>query len=103
MQKYRDKLRKPSEKQVEYARSLGIDPMGKSFRFLSAEIDDVLEMKAYQYIDEQNLNPGDKVKYIGPREDIPKELIISTIGKNGFIYFKGIKKYCRPWYVERVN
>lgn len=96
-------LRQPSEKQISLARSLGLDVQGKSFRVLSAEITDALELKAFATIDNLGLQPGDSVNYIGPRDDLPKRLTVSTIGKNGFIHFRKTSKYCRPWDLQLVS
>lgn len=90
-------LRQPSEKQITLALSLGLDVRGKSFRVLSAEITDALELKAFTTIDNLKLHPADSVNYIGPREDMPRRLTVSTIAKNGFIHFRKTSKYCRPW------
>jgi hypothetical protein len=91
----------PTERQVEYARGLGIDPEGKSARVLSAEIQDQLEAAAQAMIEERGIRKGVKVRYIGSRTDLPSNLIVSTVSKNGFVYFKRTAKYCRPWNVER--
>jgi hypothetical protein len=47
-----------------------------------------------------HLESGLEVKYVGNRGDLPRNLTISSIGKNGFIYFKGTSKYCRPWDIK---
>jgi hypothetical protein len=90
----------PSQRQAEYARSLGIDPDGKSARVVSAEIQDQLEAAARIQVEERGLRPGTRVRYIGPRSDMPRSLTVSTIGRNGFVFFKRTPKYCRPWYLE---
>lgn len=89
----------PSERQADYARSLGIDPDGKSSRVVSAEIQDELEAAAQAVAEERGLRPGIRVRYTGPRSDLPRSLTISTIGRNGFVFFKRTPKYCRPWYL----
>ena len=93
-------LRQPTKKQIELAKSLGIITKGKSFRVLSAEIADKIELNSFEYIEQMYLKPGLEVKYVGNRIDFPRDLTISSIAKNGFIYFKGISKYCRPWNVK---
>jgi hypothetical protein len=90
----------PSQRQADYARSLGIDPEQKSARVVSAEIQDQLEAAARIQVEERGLRPGVRVRYIGPRTDMPRSLTVSTIGRNGFVFFKGTSKYCRPWYLE---
>jgi hypothetical protein len=97
------KLRQPSEAQIEFAKSLGISIKGKSFRVLSAEIADKLELNSFDSIAKNYLKPGLKVKYIGENPLMPKSLEISTIGKNGYIYFKKTNKYCRPWNIELIK
>lgn len=95
-------LRQPTEKQKELADSLGINTEGKSFRILSAEIGDVLELKSFATIEKNRIKAGTKVKYIGLRDDMPQKLIVSSVGKNGYLYFRGAAKYCRPWDIEPI-
>ena len=95
--------RQPTKKQIELAESLGIIAKGKSFRVLTAEITDKIELNSFKYIEQMHLKPELEVKYIGNRIDFPRDLTISSIGKNGFIYFKGTSKYCRPWNIKIKN
>lgn len=95
-------LRQPTEKQKELANSLGINTEGKSFRILSAEIGDVLELKSFATVKKNRIRAGTKVKYIGSRDDMPQKLAVGSVGKNGYLYFKGTAKYCRPWDVESI-
>ena len=94
-------LRQPTDKQVQYAAALGIDINGKSFRVLSAEIADTLELKSHETIRTLKLKRGMRVRYAGPRDDMPRELVVSAIGENGYVYFRGTSKYCRPWHLTR--
>ena len=96
-------VRQPTQKQLEYAASLGIDTRGKSFRVVAAEIADSLEIAAQKSIRAMKLAPGVRVRYIGAREDLPSQLVVSALGANGFVYFRGTPKYCRPWNVERIK
>ena len=96
-------VRKPTNKQIKYAKDLGIATKDKSFRVLSAEIEDKLEMNSFEYIEKMKLKPGMKVKYIGNRKDLPIYLTISSIAKNGFVFFKGSSKYCRPWNIIAIK
>ena len=96
-------VKKPTNKQIKYAKDLGIEIQGKSFRVLSAEIEDKLEMNSFEYIEKMKLKPGMKVKYIGNRKNLPIYLTISSIAKNGFVFFKGSSKYCRPWSIIAVK
>ena len=97
------KLRMPTEKQLKLAVSLGLRVEDKSFRVLSAEISDAIELKSFKIIESENIRAGMEVQYIGSRDDIPKNLVVSTVAKNGFIYFKGTHKYCRPWDVKVIK
>ena len=97
------KLRLPTEKQIKLAKSLNIDIKGKTFRVLSAEIADTLEVKSFKFIQDNKIKPGTKVEYTGIRNDLPKELIVSSIGKKGYVYFKKTNKYCRPWELKKKN
>lgn len=94
-------LRQPTDKQFEFATALGIDAKGKSFRILSAEIADTLELKSHESIRTLRLKRGTRVRYAGPREDMPRDLVVSAIAQNGYVYFKGTSKYCRPWHLTR--
>ena len=96
-------VRPATDRQIQYAESLGIDPEGKSFRVLSAEIEDVLEARAIATMEELEIEPGDIVRYVGDRDDLPEELVVSSFGADGYLHFRGTKKYCRPWFVEPVS
>ena len=93
-------LRQPTKKQITLANSLGIITKDKSFRVLTAEIADKIELNSFECIEQMHLESGLEVKYVGDRVDFPRDLTISSIGKNGFIYFKGTSKYCRPWGIK---
>jgi len=93
-------FRQPTKKQIKLANSLGIITKDKSFRVLTAEIADKIELDSFKYIEQMHLKSGLEVKYVGNRVDFPRDLTISSIGKNGFIYFKGTLKYCRPWNIK---
>jgi len=97
------KLREPTEKQLKLAESLEIATQGKSFRVLSAEITDALEVKSFSFVGENGIKSGIKVRYLGLREDMPRDLVVSTVAKSGYLYFKGTSKYCRPWEVQVVE
>ncbi len=96
-------LRQPTDKQLEYGAALGIDVNGKSFRVLSAEIADTLEIKSYEAIRKLKLKRGTRLRYAGPRDDMPKDLVVSAIAQNGYVYFRGTPKYCRPWHLTRED
>lgn len=90
----------PTDKQIELAKSLNIKVEGKSYRVISAEIADRIEIESFNRVKKMGLKPGCKVEYVGPRKDLPKTLIVSSIGINGYVYFKGTSKYCRPKYLK---
>ena len=94
------KLREPTEKQIQLAESLGIRSRGKSFRVLSAEIADALELKSFKTVEDNGIASGVEVEYIGARDDMPRRLLVSTVAKTGYLYFRGTSKYCRPWDVR---
>ena len=91
----------PSAAQIEFARSLGIDPTGHSARVMAALIQDRLEQKATVIARQRGISAGVRVRYNGPRADMPKTLVVSTISRNGFVFFRRSHKYCRPWFLER--
>jgi hypothetical protein len=93
-------LRRPTDKQNALAKSLGLSTEGKSFRVLTAEITDALEIKSFAVVKEYGLASGVEVEYVGPRTDMPSLLVISTVAANGYLYFKGTSRYCRPWEVR---
>ena len=93
-------LRQPTQKQISLAKSLGLSVRGESFRVLSAKIADTLEVRAFETVHEQGIRPGIKVEYVGDRSDMPERLIVSTVARNGYLFFRGTPKYCRPWDVH---
>ena len=97
------KLRQPTPKQIALAASMGIPTNGKTFRVLSAEIADAMELKSFKTTESKGIKPGAKAEYVGNRKDMPKTLVVSTVALNGFIYFKGTSKYCRPWDLKIIN
>ena len=53
----------PTESQIEYAKSLGIDVSRESKRVASAKIQDQLEKNNLSALKSLNLKPGDRVFY----------------------------------------
>lgn len=97
-------IRRPTDRQIAAAKKLGIEYEGMSFRVISAHIGDELDRRADDHVRNHGLKPGMKVKYTGARLDMPGILVISTYGRNCFLYFKGgISAYCRPWDVVPVQ
>ena len=93
-------LRQPTPKQVAFAQSLGLNTADKSFRVVSAEIADSLEVKSFDHIERAGIASGMTVEYVGPRDDMPSRLTVSTIAPTGYLYFRRTSKYCRPWDVR---
>ena len=91
----------PSTAQIEYAKSFGIDPTGHSARVVAALIQDRLEQKANVIAQQRGISAGVRVRYNGLRTPMPKTLVVSTVSRNGFVFFRHCHKYCRPWFLER--
>ena len=85
-------LRQPTQKQISLGKSLGLSVCGKSFRVLSAEIADALEVRAFETVQGQGIRPGIEVEYIGGRTDMPKRLVVNTLARNGYLFFRGTPK-----------
>jgi hypothetical protein len=91
-------IREPTDRQLAAAKRLGIPVNGKTFRVLSAQIGDELDRRSDAHMEKHGLKPGMRVRYVGPRADFPRSLVISSYGKNCCVYFKGGPSfYCRPW------
>lgn len=93
-------LHHPTPKQIALAQSLGLDTTDKSFRVLTAEITDALELKSFEHIERTGIKPGMAVKYTGVRDDMPHRVTVSTVARTGYLHFKRTPKYCRPWNVR---
>jgi hypothetical protein len=91
-------IREPTERQLAAAKRLGIAVDGKTFRVISAEIGDELDRRSDAHMEKHCLVPGMQVRYVGPRANFPQKLVISSYGKNCYVYFKGGSSFfCRPW------
>ena len=90
-------IREPTERQIVAAKRLGIHSDGMTFRVISAHIGDELDRRSDEYVKKHALAPGMRVRYVGTKADFPKKLVISSYGKNCFLYFKGGSEfYCGP-------
>ena len=89
----------PTERQVEYAVSLGIKVGKYSRRVVSAKIEDELKERNVKALKKLKLKPGDKVK-LKEEKDV-RDNIISSIKENGKIYFKGIG--CRQAWATQIE
>jgi len=91
---------KPTDKQIAFAESLGIDVTAYSFRVAFAMIQDALLEREKRAVEGMNLKPGDKVarerqfKHNGQIYTRREEYIVSSIRDDGFVYFKGIGCKC---------
>ena len=91
---------KPTDRQIAFAESLGIDASGYSFRVAFAMIQDALLEQEKRAVDAMDLKPGDKVirerqlKRNGQVYTLRKEYIVSSISDDGFVYFKGTGCEC---------
>ena len=87
--------RTATQKQIEFAASLGLDVSSDSFWVCSAKIDDRLRELNQAALESLKLKPGDRVivtKKIQVNEllhEYQEEYIVSSIGKNLRVYFKG--------------
>lgn len=100
----RPMIREPTERQIAAAKRLGIAVDGKTFRVISAEIGDELDRRSDAHMHKHALKPGMQVRYVGPRGNFPKRLVISSYGKNCCVYFKGGSSFfCRPWDILPVK
>ncbi|UJS18490.1 MAG: hypothetical protein L3J17_05385 [Candidatus Jettenia sp.] len=52
------KLREPSQKQIDLAVSFGLNPCEKSFRPVSAEMTNALELKSFAIVEVKSIFPG---------------------------------------------
>ena len=84
-----------TERQREFANSLGIDVLADTKRIASAKIGEALYKKGQDALAEMNLRPGDQVirfaqfEFQGEAQVIEEEFVVSSIQKNGRVFFKG--------------
>jgi hypothetical protein len=83
----------PTQSQIAWARSLGIDVTGYSYRVAFAMIQDALSERENRLISEMSLRPGDRVvrerEVEGEIHRWRQEFVISSIRDDGLLYFKG--------------
>jgi hypothetical protein len=79
-------LKMASEKQIALGKKFDFDFAKLTTRVASAYIKDILEALNYKSIDEQNIKPGDHV--VNKYDESKKEHIVSSINKEGYLYFK---------------
>lgn len=90
---------KPTERQIEYAKTLVVYIKNDSRRVISAKIEDELEKRNIKALKKLKLKPGDKV--LLKEKTFPREYVISSIKENGKIYFKGIG--CPQAWVSQIE
>lgn len=84
-----------SDRQRDFAQSLGASVEGISKRVASARIGEILMAKNLKAIEEMNLKPGDHVvrvqsfEFQGETRVLEQEFVISSIQPNGRVFFKG--------------
>lgn len=84
-----------SERQREFAKSLGLNVIADSKRVASAKIGEALFAMNQHAIASLNLKPGDHVirvgyfEYEGERRSVEQEFVVSSIQSNGRVFFKG--------------
>ena len=88
-------VRAVTPNQLAFAKSLEIDVSQDSLNVAAAKIADRLAERNEELLDKLQLKSGDKVikhesvEYEGEIEDLSQEYIVSSIGRDGRIYFKG--------------
>src|SRR5260370_19389124 len=92
-------IREPTERQLAARQSVwGSRWTGKTFRVISAEIGDELDRRSDAHMQKHSLKLGMEVRCVGPRANFPKKLVISSYGKDCYLYFKGGPSFfCTPW------
>lgn len=84
-------IRPVTSRQIQLAKSLGVDVSEDSFNVAFAKIGDKFAERNKELLDELQLMPGDWV--VKQKEDVldiaSRTFMISSIGRNGRIYFKG--------------
>jgi hypothetical protein len=89
------KFRPVTQRQLKFAKSLGLDVSNDTFWVCIAKIGDRLGELNRQALDRLQLKPGDRVikssvvNLNGTQHKIKQEFTVSSIGKNGRVYFKG--------------
>jgi hypothetical protein len=84
---YQYELKTLTTKQIKYAHDLGFDISKMTKRQGEAFLDDILFQKNHETIQKEKLKPGVKVKKINEKFD--RIETISSIAKDGTVYFKG--------------
>jgi hypothetical protein len=83
---YGKQLKMASEKQIELGKKFGFDFSKLTTGVASSYIKDILVTLNFKSINEQDIKPGDYV--INKYDKLKREHIVSSINKEGYIYFK---------------
>ena len=102
--------RNATQKQIDFAALLGLDASGDSFWVCSAKIDDKLRERNLLALERLKLKSGDRVivtkriKIKEQQHEYVEEHIVSSIGKNLRVYFKGGRgQSAWPGQIEKVS
>jgi len=96
-----------SVRQIEYAATLGLDVQQDSVRVASAKIGDTLNEQNRKALIALGLKPGDavqkteKIEHEGTVHSFTNDYIVSSIGTNGRVYFKGTG--CRSAWPSQIE
>ncbi len=92
--------RSPTARQLELAAEVGIDIAKDRYHTAFSKIHEALEGRSQRLVSEMRLQPGDTVvvgdvvERLGSEIDMSREWVISSIGENGRLYFKGGGGHC---------
>lgn len=90
----------PTKKQIEFGKEFGIDLSKNSFRVAVARIKDALTEINLRVIEELELVPGDQIvlsrsfNLSGTSRELEQKFTVSSIRKDGLVYFKGGNGWC---------
>ena len=90
----------PTQKQIDFSISIGIDIESDSFWVGSAKIDERLSEINQKALEELDLKSGDRVSVKktfekdGKKHEYEKEYLVSSIGRDQRVYFKGGRGQC---------
>jgi hypothetical protein len=91
-------LKAASEKQIELGEKFGFDFSKLTTHVASAYIKDILVALNFKSTEEQHIKPGDCV--INKYDKEKKEHIVSSIGKEGYIFFKKTSGGCARYLIK---
>lgn len=102
--------RSPTQSQIELAQKLGLDISGDSLWVGYAKISEKLDELNQEAMERLQLQPGDWVKhthfveYEGKHHRMQKKYQVSSIGRDGKVYFKGGNGNCAwPTQLEKIE